>query len=318
MKNYILNSWVCYKKINKKNSYHLYDGIHHQHYLVGEKEILFWETVNKTNSMAELEKITGDSQQELSISIQAFESIGLINPTKKRNFLSWNISKVQKSKITLGLEKLILILFVLGILLLINLTDNFTIHFYPLLLDTLTNLSILQLAGHCIILSLVSILLHETGHLLFAVNRNILVPSISLQLRNGLISVDTTGMQFMSATKESILIFFSGPFINFILFQYFLIGTLLTHSLFFLLGSVLNFLFFLQSMCPLFNKTDGQKILTELFKSNTFANHMKLFFYLHNRKKLTVQNKLIFDFMWIQKLILFFSLCLFIYLFPYR
>lgn len=318
MKDYRLNSWVCYKKIEKNNKYHLYDGIHQQHYLVGEKEIFFWEALIKATSIVDLEEITGESQKEVSKSIHVFESIGLINPIKKRNFLSWNISKVQNNKITLGLEKLILMLFVLGSVLLISLIDNLTINFYPLLLSTLTNLTVLQLAIQCISLTLFSIFFHELGHLLFAVNRNILVPSISLQLKKGVVSVDTTGMQFMELTKEAIPIFFSGPLINFIFFQYFLIGALLTHSSFFLLGSLLNFIFFLQNMCPLFNKTDGQKILTELFNSTTFSNNMKLFFYLHNRKNLTKRNKLVFDFIWIQKLFLFCSLCLLIYLFSQR
>ncbi|CAD5900459.1 conserved hypothetical protein [Carnobacterium maltaromaticum] len=86
MKNYTLNTFICYKKNEKDNSYHLYDGIHHQHYLVGEKEIFFWEALNKTTSMLELEKIIGDNQKELLQSIQAFESIGLINPVKKKFF----------------------------------------------------------------------------------------------------------------------------------------------------------------------------------------------------------------------------------------
>lgn len=318
MKAYTLNSWVCYKKIEKSNEYHLYDGIHQQHYLVGEKEIFFWEALTKTNSMLELEKKIGATQKELLLSIHDFECIGLINPIKKRSFLCLDTSKVQKSKITLGLEKLILILFILGIVSLMILADNVNPNLYSVFLNYLTNLPILQLMTQCIILTLLSILCHELGHLLFAVNRNILVPSIFLQLRKGVISVDTTGMQFMSVTKEAIPIFFSGPFINFILFQYFLIGALLTQSSFFLLGSILNLLFFLQNMCPLFIKTDGQKIVIELFKSNILAEHMNLFFYMHNRRKLTIQNKLIFDFIWIQKLILFCSLCLFIYSFPRR
>lgn len=316
MRDYTLNSWISYKKIEKNNNYHLYDGIHHQHYLVGEKEIAFWEALSKTSSMLELEKIIGTNQNELLLSIHEFESIGLINPVKKRNLLFWNISKAKKNKITLDLEKIVIIIFVLGVIFQINFVDQLNVDLYHVILNSLTNLSILQLTVQSIAIIILSIFFHELGHLLFAINRNILVPTISLQLRKGVISVDTTGMQFMKDTKQIIPIFFAGPFINLILSQYFLLGTILTQSSFFFLGSTINIFFFLQSMCPLFNKTDGQKILTEIFKSNTFAEHMNLFFYLQNRRNLTVQNKIIFDFIWIQKTLFFCSLCLFIYLFP--
>lgn len=219
---------------------------------------------------------------------------------------------------TLGLEKLFLILFFLGIIFLANRKNNFTDILHYIIIKKLFDLSILQLVIQCISLTLFSIFCHELGHLLFAINRNVLVPSISLQLKKGLVCVDTTGMQFMNDSNETISILSSGPFINFILFQYSLIGSILTHSSFLLLGSILNFFFFLQNMCILFNKTDGQKILTELVKSNTFVDHMHLFFYIQNRKKLKKYDKFLFDFIWIQKVLLLFSVCLFIFIFVHR
>lgn len=308
MSNYKLNNFICYRKIENAPNYHLYDGIHNQHYIVSAKEIDFWELLKKNLSIIKMEQVTQYNEQDIKGFLATFEEIGLINPKNHKKFFQINTSTIKKGYASLLVEKTAYFLVILEILISLILLGNINIIekkvelTYAYIND---NTSVTSLTVQFLFIIFFSIIFHELGHLIFAINRNIMVPSIHLSLKKRLISVDTTGSQFFKNSKYNLAIYFAGPLFNLILANFFFIGFSITSfaPFTFLCGFILNLLFFMQNMNILFNESDGQKIFIEITNYSFLSNNMSLFFYLKNRKNLSGSPLKLLDFLWFQKIL---------------
>ncbi|MBO0470504.1 hypothetical protein JZO66_08095 [Enterococcus sp. DIV0242_7C1] len=306
MYDYDLNSLICYQRLQNQEEYHLYDGLSNQHYLVSEKEITFLSMLEKNYSLSELEANSKYTQAEIISFMEVFESIGLLNPTKKKSFLRVNVSKVKKSSTSIVLEKLCFIFLIIGGIIAVAFSTFFSMSEYVSAWKSIEEQNLIFLFIQVFLITVVSILIHEIGHFLFAINRGLLVPTISLNIKKGLVSVDTTGIQFLQELNDKIAILFAGPLFNLVLSLYSFLGGMLAGETksFWLLVSVINFLFFIQNMCLLFSQSDGQKILTELTQSSLIADNMNIFYFFKNMNDLNLQRLCFFLFLWSQKIVL--------------
>ncbi|MGF1919335.1 hypothetical protein [Enterococcus faecalis] len=301
MREYVLNKYVTYKKITN-NKYHLYEDIHNKHYLVSDKEIYFWEALNLSDSTLDLCQLTDYKQNEIEKFLNDFENVGLVNPTKRKFRLSLKLSGIKKSLFTKLLERVILTLIFASLPLFVLFAKWIDIETIRASLKNELPLILILEFGIIVILS---VLFHEFGHLLIAVNRGIMVPTLRISSWFKVISVDTTGMRFLDSGTDKIWIYFGGPLVNlFLSICCFWAVQFNLFEPFFLIGWIVNFMFFLQSLCILFRGTDGNKIIGEAVESTIIHDNMNIYVYIKCRKSLSKEVKYMLDFLWIQKIIL--------------
>lgn len=301
MTTYHLNPMVHYQKIAHTDAYHLYDGILRQHYTVSEKEIQFWKALKKTNTLAQLPALTAYQKEEVEEFFAIFESIGLVNPQSKKMPFHFSLAFLKRNAWTVFLEKCLLLLAL------------FSSVFFTVLLFY-SDWSALFIASirwpafswswlfSGLLLFLVSSLLHEMGHWLFAVNRQVMVPALSLNFRKGTVQVDTTGMQFLPNKKAQLLIYFAGPLIQFILSGLFGFGLCFfpeNHWLW--LGLLINACLLVLNLSMLIAHSDGTQILALLLDSDLLAQHLVWQMYWKNRKNLPAMLRYLLDGIWLAK-----------------
>lgn len=250
-------SKFAYQKLPGTHVYHLYNYADARHYKVSQYEI---ETLKTAPSRLQKQGKTVDPL------LAELKALGFIHSSaiSYPKLVGFDTSNLHKTYLTKALEGFILFLSTLTL-------------FFPLHLVTVYQqfIHFWQTASFVIVIMVViltvisSIFLHEMTHLVFAVNRNVLVPTIGLDFRKkgGVIYTDTTGMHFLENQIDRVAIILAGPLshlvvisLSFLFYNYFPI----TRSLMSVI-IIVNSSFFLFNLCPIF-KNDGQKLFRELLR----------------------------------------------------
>lgn len=289
--NYILN------KI--ENKYCVYNTIDRNHYQIGYVDYKILEYLLLGASSEYICEQLSISKKDFDNNINQLYSMKFISDIKlkKETINKWNkiylfrinTSKVRKSKLTIFLEYLLIIL---SFLALICLSIIFLKHRLSLeMITQFNNVSLGQTVFSLVAIQLVTVFIHEFFHLIFSVNRGANVPEIGVMLYflspSGF--SDLTQINFIENKESKIMCLVAG-----LLFNFFLFSLSLTLLLVFDLA-ILQFILITNLIAIIINlgfyiKLDGYYILQILLDENYLREKAVSKLKLIGKEELSIDN----------------------------